>query len=71
MLPIPTIFTIQTKYIYMTISDPPPLISPLYTVQPTSYTSKPRNFSSLPCTTEKLNFLNKFNFQFTDLTDTE
>ena len=55
----------------MTTSDTPPITSPIYKVQPLSHTSKPRNFQSLPYTTEILRFDNKFNFQFSDLTDTE
>ena len=55
----------------MTNSDIPTKTSSLYNVQPTSHTSKHRSFNSLPCTTENLNFINKFNFQFSDLTDTE
>ena len=43
----------------------------LYNVQPTSHTSKPRVFSSLPYSPEILKFINKFNFQFSDLTNTE
>ena len=44
---------------------------PISNVQPTSHTSKPRLFPSLPYTTENLTFINKFNFQFFDLIDTE
>ena len=55
----------------MTNSDTPPVPSSLYNVQPTSHTSKPRVFPSLPYTTENLKVINKFNFQFSDLTDTE
>ena len=55
----------------MTNSETPPKTSSLYNVQPTSHTSKPRTFPSLPYTTENLRFINKFNFQFSDLTDTE
>ena len=43
----------------------------LYNVQPTSHSSKPRVFPSLPYSQENLKFINKFNFQFSDLTDTE
>ena len=40
-------------------------------VHATSHTSKPRGFASLPYTAENLKFVNKFNFQFADLTDTQ
>ena len=55
----------------MTNSDIPPMTSTIYNAQHTSHTSKARIFPSLPYTTENLKFLNKFNFQFSDLTDTE
>ena len=55
----------------MTNHDIPNQTSPLYNVQPTSHTSEKRIFPSLPYTSENLKFLNKFNFQFSDLTDTE
>ena len=55
----------------MTNSDIPNQTSPLYNVQPTSHTSEKRIFPSLPYTSENLKFINKFNFQFPDLTDTE
>ena len=45
--------------------------SPLYNIQPTSHTSKHRVFTSKPYTTESLKFITKFNFQFSDLIDTE
>ena len=45
--------------------------SSLYNVQPTSHTSKPRVLPSIPYSPENLKVLNKFNFQFSDLTDTE
>ena len=45
--------------------------SPIYNVQPTPHTSKPRTFPSLPYTAENLKFTNKYNFQFSDLSDTE
>ena len=55
------------------MTDPTPslLTSPIYNVQPTSHTSKPRIFPALPYTSENLKFINKFNFQFSDLSDTE
>ena len=56
---------------YMTHSDIPHQTSPLFNVQPTSNTAEKRIFPSLPYTSEKLKFINKFNFQFSDLTDTE
>ena len=55
----------------MTNDDIPNQISPLYNVQPTSHTSEKRIFPSLLYTPENLKFINKFNFQFFDLTDTE
>ena len=58
-------------YINMTNDDIPNQTSPLYNVQPTSHTSEKRIFPSLPYTSENLKFINKFNFQFSDLTDTE
>ena len=57
--------------IYMTNDDISNQTSPLYNVQPTSHTSEKRIFPSLPYTFETLKFINKFNFQFSDLTDTE
>ena len=57
--------------IYMTNSDIPNQTSPLYNVQPTSHTSEKRIFPSLPYTSENLKFIKKFNFQISDLTDTE
>ena len=48
-----------------------PTTNPLYNVQPTSHTSKNRVFPSLPYTKENLKFSNKFNFQFSDLSDTD
>ena len=57
--------------IYMTNSDIPSRTSPLYNVQPTSHTSQKRIFPSLPYTSDNLKFIHKFNFQFSDLTDTE
>ena len=52
----------------MTRSDRPHVTSSLYNVQPTSNTSEPRVFPSLPYTTENLKFIKKFDFQFSDLT---
>ena len=57
--------------VYMTNSDIPYQPSSLYNVQPTSHTSETRIFPSLPYTPESLKFINKFNFQFSELTDTE
>ena len=62
---------ISLHQIYMTNDDIPNQTSPLYNVQPTSHTSEKRNFPSLPYTSENLKFINKFNFQFSGLTDTE
>ena len=55
----------------MTDADSLPHTPSLYNVQPTSHSSKPRVFPSLPYSQENLKFINKFNFQFSDLTDTE
>ena len=52
----------------MTNNDIPNQTSPLYNAQPT-YTSEKRIFPSLPYTSENLKFINKFNFEFSDLTD--
>ena len=57
--------------IYMTNSDIPNQTSPLYNVQPSSHTSEKPIFPSLPYTSDNLKFINKFNFQFFDLTGTE
>ena len=43
----------------------------IYNVQPTSHSSQQRVFPSLPYSPENLKFIQKFNFQFSDLTDTE
>ena len=43
----------------------------LYNVQPSSHRTKPRIFPSIPNTNEIHKFIIKFNFQFSDLTDTE
>ena len=45
--------------------------SNIYNVQPTSVTSKSCSFPTLPYSKDHLKFINKFNFQFSDLTDTE
>ena len=71
----PNLDTSSTKQfslhqVYMTDSDSLPKPLSIYNVQPTTHTSKPRVFP-LPYSTENLNFINKFNFQFSDLTDTE
>ena len=55
----------------MTNDDIPNQTSPLYNAQPTSHTSEIRIFPSLPYTSENLKFINNFNFQFADVTDTE
>ena len=55
----------------MTNSDILSQTSPLYNVQPTSHTSEKRIFPSLPYTSDNLHFIKKYNFQFSDLTDTE
>ena len=43
----------------------------LYNYQPKSHTSKSRVFPSLPYSPENLKFINKFNFHFSDLTNTD
>ena len=55
----------------MTNCDIPHQTSPIYNVQPTSHTSETRIFPSLPYTPEILKFIHKYNFRFSDLTDTE
>ena len=55
----------------MTDLDPLPRTQSLYNVQPTSHSSQLRVFPSLPYSPENLKFINKFNFQFSDLTNTE
>ena len=62
---------ISLHQIHMTNSDIPNQTSPLFNVQPTSHTSEKRIFPSLPYTSDNLKFINKFTFQFSDLTDTE
>ena len=61
----------SSHLISMTTSETPNQTSPLYNVQPTSHTSEKRIFPSFPYTPENLKYTNKFNFQFSDLTDTE
>ena len=56
---------------FMTNSDIPHQTSPLYNVQPTSHTSETRIFNFLTYTSENLKFHNKYNFQLSDLTNTE
>ena len=55
----------------MTDTNPLPHSPSLYNVQPTSQSSQQRVFPSLPYSPENLKFIHKFNFQFSDLTDTE
>ena len=55
----------------MTDSDTPNQTSTLYNLQRTSHTSEKRIFPSLPYTCDNLKFINKFNFQFSNLTDIE
>ena len=55
----------------MTDTDSLPHPPSLYNVQPTSHSSQQRVFPSLPYSPENLKFIHKFNFQFSDLTDTE
>ena len=57
--------------VYMTDTNPLPHSPSLYNVQPTSHSSQQRVFPSLPYSPENLKFIHKFNFQFSDLTDTE
>ena len=64
-----TQFSLHQLYMTNSISLPKPMS--LYNLQPTIHTSKPRIFPPLPYSTENLKFINKFNFQFSDLTDTE
>ena len=52
-----------------TLNDKPH--SHLYNVQPTSDAPKSRTFPTLPYSKDNLKFINKFNFQFSDLTGTE
>ena len=53
----------------LTLNDTPH--SDIYNVQPTSDTPKSRTFPTLPYSKDNLKFITKFNFQFSDLTDTE
>ena len=55
----------------MTDSNSLPHSPSLYNVQPTSHSSQQRVFPSSPYSQENLKFIHKFNFQFSDLTDTE
>ena len=55
----------------MTNPDIPSQTSPLYNVQPTFHTSEKRIFPSSLYTSDNLKIINKFNFQFSDLTNTE
>ena len=43
----------------------------IYNVQPTSDTLKPRTFPTLSYSKDNLKIVSKYNFQFSDLTDTE
>ena len=45
--------------------------SNIYNVQPTSDTPNYRTFPTLPYSKVNLMFINRYNFQFSDLTDTE
>ena len=65
----PTPFSLHQ--VFMTNLSPLPTTPYLYNVKPTSHSSQPRVFPSLPYSPENLKFINKFNFQFSDLTDTE
>ena len=57
--------------VYMTDPITEPIHSSIYNLQLIPHTSKPRIFPSLPYTQENLKFINKVNFQISDLTDTE
>ena len=60
------------NHIYMTGPFPlSPKAKSLHNVQPTSNNTKLHIFPSLPYSKESHKFINKFNFQFSDLTDTE
>ena len=66
---LPTQFSLNQVYMTDTNSLPHPLS--LYNVQPTPHSSQQRVFPTLPNSPENLKFIRKFNFQFSDLTDTE
>ena len=68
---LPMKHLIITKLMILTDPTPSLLPSSIYNVQPTSHTSKPRIFPLLPYTSGNIKFINKFNFQFSDLCDTE
>ena len=55
----------------MTDTNSLPYSLSIYDVQPTSHSSQHRVFPPLPYSPENLQFIHKFNFQFSDLTDTE
>ena len=57
--------------VFMTDTNSLPHPPSLYNVQPTSQSSQKRVFPSLPYSLENLKFIHRFNFQFSDLTDTE
>ena len=62
-------FTIFTESnLYENLSSISTITKSLYNVQPTSHNTKPRIFPSLPYIKENLKFINKFNFQLSDLT---
>ena len=65
----PTQFSLNQVYITDTDSLPQP--PSLYNVHSTSHFSQQRVFPSLPFSPENLKFIHKFNFQFSDITDTE
>ena len=57
--------------LYMTDPTSSLITSSIYNVQSTSHTSKPRTFPSIPYTTENPKFINKYNFQYSELSHTE
>ena len=71
--PQQTIFPTQfsLNQVYMTGTNSFPHSPSIYNVQPTSHSSQQRVFPSLRYSPENLKFIHKFNFQFSDLTDTE